>query len=494
MTTGKPPHPPQKTLLGMPSDVQEALKKLQAQRDQQALQAKTQALPPGAVAQQAPSDLERTLYGNPHDSHPSEPRSSAPRPNLPREQAFQPPVRSPIPQQPRPTPQAAQGIASMQRTMLGMPSDVAAAMRQLQERGPASAPAQAPQAGRPAGSSGASWPPAAESPSPWVQPEGRRVEPSVAQPAAAVAHATQLRQQTAAARAAEPAPSQSPVASRSGVVQKGATRASGPPPLAPHMTNASTAPDRERSHVAPAAASHPGRTGTVNSDAPPAAAPSAAASAGQPNGMLATRLVTFEPGVLVSESASRTSLSEGEVPGLNETDQAGPSRPAPVRRWPALSLLGLAFVAFGGVIVVRAPGLLPAPLAALVARPPAAAPAEPPTAAEAPVPGEPAPLAPAADVAQPTAAEQPEPAAAPAVAQPSAASQPPLAVQGHSAELEKQAIDSLLANDYAAARASYEQLRAAEPARPEYGIMLDLLARELTPACGGPGQVPCTGP
>jgi hypothetical protein len=67
-------------------------------------------------------------------------------------------------------------------------------------------------------------------------------------------------------------------------------------------------------------------------------------------------------------------------------------------------------------------------------------------------------------------------------------------VQGHSAELEKQAIDALLANDYAAARASYEQLRVAEPARPEYAIMLDLLARELAPACGAPGQPPCAGP
>jgi hypothetical protein len=87
-------------------------------------------------------------------------------------------------------------------------------------------------------------------------------------------------------------------------------------------------------------------------------------------------------------------------------------------------------------------------------------------------------------VAQPSAA----------TAQPSAANPPPQAAQGHSAELEKQALDSLLANDYAAARVIYEQLRAAEPARPEYGIMLDLLARELTPACGGPGQVPCSGP
>jgi hypothetical protein len=67
-------------------------------------------------------------------------------------------------------------------------------------------------------------------------------------------------------------------------------------------------------------------------------------------------------------------------------------------------------------------------------------------------------------------------------------------VQGDVAQLEKQAIDLLLANDYVAARAAYERLRAAEPARPEYSVMLDLLAREIAPACGGPGQVPCAQP
>jgi hypothetical protein len=228
--------------------------------------------------------------------------------------------------------------------------------------------------------------------------------------------------------------------------------------------------------------------------------------------MMATRLASFERGALAPQSTSSAAPASAQRTSpqlsLNPADTTA-RKPAPVKRWPALSLLGLAVVAFGGVIVVRAPQLLPAPLAPLAtlvakqlrvaapAVPTASPPAQAAPPAEMAQPPEgsaieaPAALGGAASTAAPGAevptANAPEPAA-------QAAAPVPAAVQGDVAQLEKQAIDLLLANDYTAARASYERLHSAEPARPEYSVMLDLLAREIAPACGGPGQVPCAQP
>ena len=283
--------------------------------------------------------------------------------------------------------------------------------------------------------------------------------------------------------------------------------------------------------------------------------------------MQATRLVTFEGGALPSTSTASgapSPLSAAPQLSLNPQDTSAPKAKS-VRRWPALSLLAIAFVAFGGVIAVRAPGLLPQPVvpyaimlaqevervvpgAAFAPPPPAASPDSEPGA---PVPAEPG-TPPAADMGEPsvqpsaaaiepTSPAEPAPAASPQgvataapgaqaaelQAQPSAAqasatadtqapgaaepapvvaeapsalaasavvAAPPAALTGGTAELEKQAIDLLLANDYPAARAVYERLRAVEPTRVEYGVMLDLLTREIAPACGGPGQEPCQSP
>jgi hypothetical protein len=247
--------------------------------------------------------------------------------------------------------------------------------------------------------------------------------------------------------------------------------------------------------------------------------------------MAATRLVSFEPGALVSQSTSGAPAPSAHAhsPQLSlNPDDVTARKTAPVKRWPALSLLGLAVVAFGGVIVVRAPQLLPAPLApfaALVTKQlrlavPSAQPASPPSQVAPPAamdqPAEGSATQPPAALGgadQPQAPAAPPPMAAEAPAQPAAAqaataqapaasaeptapaaASAPAALQGDVAQLEKQAIDLLLANDYVAARAAYERLRAAEPARPEYSVMLDLLAREIAPACGGPGQVPCAQP
>jgi hypothetical protein len=471
MTTGNPPRAAQKTLLGIPSDVQEALKKLQAQQEQQ-------AKPPSAAAvsalPQPPNDLDRTQYGNPHDWNPPDAPSSASRPSLLSEQPSQPPARSSGPQ------------ASMQRTMLGIPSDVAAAFQQLQAGSPgaaASGPTTPPHDSRAVASADfVGWPAVAEPSSPSAQGPERSQSPelqrslSAAQPMAAVAHTTQVMQQTAAAR--------------SGVVQKSTV----PPPIPPRTTNATT---REQPQGAPELAADGGTllfASPASSPASPRAElPPSAPTAERSSGMHATRLVTSESGALMAPpSFSDTSVAALAGPALNSIDQAGPIRHAPVRRWPALSLLGLAVVAFGGVIAVRAPNLLPVPIAALLVRRPAvgaergASEASPPPAAAI---GETARAAGPIQVPQPA---QPVALGQPSVAHVEAAL--PQAVKRSSAELEKQAIDLLLANDYAAARAVYERLRAAEPARPEYTIMLDLLDRELAPACGALGQVPCTTP
>jgi hypothetical protein len=152
----------------------------------------------------------------------------------------------------------------------------------------------------------------------------------------------------------------------------------------------------------------------------------------------------------------------------------------PVKKWPALSLIGLAVVAFGGVIAVRAPRLLPAPIAGWLMRAPAASVAPP---ANVPPPSAAVPSTPS-DVLPPMAAGAP----------PTPTASPDAPAQGERAQLEKQAIDLLIANDYSAARAVYEKLHALEPARPEYSALLDLLARELAPTCGGLGQAPCGAP
>jgi hypothetical protein len=68
----------------------------------------------------------------------------------------------------------------------------------------------------------------------------------------------------------------------------------------------------------------------------------------------------------------------------------------------------------------------------------------------------------------------------------------PVAVQGGLADLEKQALDRLVANDLPGAKQFYDRLHMAAPSHSEYALMVDLLTRVLEePACGQPGQEPC---
>jgi hypothetical protein len=281
-------------------------------------------------------------------------------------------------------------------------------------------------------------------------------------------------------------------------------------------------------------------------------------------GMQATRLVSMEvprSAWYVRSSSAPASSDDGSSrsgiagkPPL-ALHVAEPDRhSAPVRRWPALVLIGLAFVMFTGVIAVRAPALLPAPIArvavALIAslglaphgnaRPAPMAANEPDARAneqvgaaasaqanEPSVRNEPAPANEPSVRNEQAQADEPlvagsvrndqvgavapaqanDPAVAPAAqaneqlrAAPEAPSTflaavpTPSALQGASAELEKQAIDALLANDFASARGLYERLRVAEPTRPEYPLMLELLARDPQGSCGRADQPACAVP
>jgi hypothetical protein len=141
-----------------------------------------------------------------------------------------------------------------------------------------------------------------------------------------------------------------------------------------------------------------------------------------------------------------------------------------------ISLGGLGLVVLAGVGVWLAPKLI----SSFAAKTDSAA-ATAPSAAEAPT----LPAAPAPVVTDTAAATDPV-RFTPTPTRPPAA---PAMTSGPSAQLEKKAIERLIANDYPAARQLYEKLRSAEPTRPEFGLMVELLNR----TCGQPGQAPCAG-
>ena len=576
MTTGKPPQPPHqtdKTVYGTPGDAQGALQKLPAE------QSSRPPPLPGAPARAQPAlDPQRTLLGNPHAAAPSTaaPRTPVAPPKLPQSQPFRPPAASPaqsagaVPpdlqrtQFAAPASPQAQPSVSVQRTQFAAPSQpvsphpqAAGGMQRTQFAAPAAPQAQpsvsvqrtqfaAPAAAQP--SNAQPYAPGSSGPPP-LQPQRLQAPPppghGTSRPAAAVA----------APAGHDTAASQPPVVenSRSGVQRSGAAPASSIAPAAnsaaashPAAVPGSAPPKSSANVGAPAFNStEPDRErDSKRSPRTSAKLPDAAPPAG---GLMATRLVAFEPGALPPQASTEGTAGTGGSPqlSLNEADRTE-RKSAPPKRWPALSLLALAIVSFGGVVVVRAPQLLPAPLLPIatllisqlhLAPQPAATPPSTPLANEpaaqptgaatlgvaaaaqpAAVPGEPAtptaaPVDPAAQpgavaeppgsadapnaVAQPGAVVAPAGSveAAAALEQPGAVVQPagpaPVPAQGATAELEKQAIDLLLANDYSAASVVYERLRGAEPGRPEYSVMLELLAREIAAGCGGPGQAPC---
>ena len=155
------------------------------------------------------------------------------------------------------------------------------------------------------------------------------------------------------------------------------------------------------------------------------------------------------------------------------------SHPKSNKRWLAISLGGLGLVVLAGLGVWLAPKLT----SSLSAAPSDDASA--PSAAAAPT----LPAAPAAVVTDTSAASDPV-RFTPTPTRPPAA---PAMTSGPSAQLEKKAIERLIANDYPAAKPLYEKLRSAEPTRPEFGLMVELLNRAGSRACGQAGQAPCAG-
>ena len=94
------------------------------------------------------------------------------------------------------------------------------------------------------------------------------------------------------------------------------------------------------------------------------------------------------------------------------------------------------------------------------------------------------------DVSAATQLDRAKPVVAAAPAQPTQPAQP-VTLAGTPAELERQAIDLLIAKNYPAAAQAYERLRAAEPDNKAYAVMAGLLTRSETKSCGQPGQEPC---
>jgi hypothetical protein len=153
----------------------------------------------------------------------------------------------------------------------------------------------------------------------------------------------------------------------------------------------------------------------------------------------------------------------------------------PKKRWITSALAAL------GVVVLAVVGarLLPSLLEASLGSEPDTANATAPAAANPPT----LPVAPATLTTDTAAATDPG-RFTPTPTRPPAA---PAMTSGVSAQLEKRAIEHLIANDYPAAKQLYEKLQSAESTRPEFALMVELLSRASARACGEPGQAPCAG-
>lgn len=535
-----------KTLLGMPSDVQAILKKLKDDEDrakklkddEARAQLQHQTVVQAPVEPTQPADFTRTQYGNPYEAG----RTAAPPPQLPPQRAFQPPVPQQKPQQqpaqPQPPARAAQpgAQANLGRTIVGMVPFDAAQLAAAQARSestrpplPAREPSvvvkQVPvQVSRPAApesqvvrqvvvSQPAMPAPAAQQAAP--PPYGTR-EP-VGAPSLLQTHADQPPAAARSAPAYQPPPSAAAPAYQPPPLPEPTARAVVAPPLpsiaAPPLASASLPPVAAAQAPIPraaTAASLPAAAPPSEKDAAPPAAAAASHEPARPRSavMDATRLGSFEtPGQ--GQAAQAHTVAAGNSTALNERPrlslpnapyqtQTGRAAAATPKRWPALLLIGLAVIAAGVVVVLRAPHLLPPPLAALLGR-------EEPTsegdtelgatglddqAAATERVGQVDPAQPDTTATAVSAATDPQvqPIAAAPGAVPSA---PAVAVGEAAAALEKQAIDRLAVNDYPGATRAYQQLRAADPTRREYTVMLELLARASAAPCGQPGQEPC---
>lgn len=456
MTASKPPD---KTLVGMPSDLKAVLQKLD------------QAEAEKAASERRPDASELRSH-----AAAAERQRTAPPPLPAQRPAAAPPPQLPV--QPN-------GGGAMDRTLIGMPAEdmQAALQRALAE---ASSP-----------------PPQRQPPKPQaVTAAPPRPQPTAAEPASAlraqpvraigiggsqqaqtsglgysgVPHGAGLgyqsgpsHQETGMKVLAPQAPLDWPPARRSdpGPIPRAEGLGAGPGSQPP----AAKAP--------PPLAAEPMHTVAVSAAPPAASAPE-----------LSLGLQPSTPdvdGTAATQQASRLALPLKTLDGRQLREPKRTSD-AP-KRWPAISLILLAVVAFGGVIVLRAPHLLPASLSNMIAPTPAV-----PDELLAPevtnAPELPSTAAPVLATDTSAATDPAKAAPTPTPTRPPAA---PAMTSGASAQLEKKAIERLIANDYNSAKPLYEKLRSAEPTRGEFGVMVELLNRASGAGCGQPGQPVCAG-
>lgn len=381
MSSNKPPEP-NKTLVGIPGDFQAAVDKLRAQQGTGNAE-----------------DMHRTRLGNPQLSG-----AHAAPPPLPSNRPFQPPAGF----QPAPPPPPLQNMPAharvppAERTLLGMPNNLQAIIREAE--------ANAAQ---------------------------RAAEQAIARASEAVAR-----------RATDAVAVQ-----RAAVVREPVTQ--------PHGTGAPAA-QASRVHL---------HLDGADSDAPQDGpdlystrlAPSELESAGE-----GRRREDSDTDVV---RRPRLALSDRTTQRTAQSDR---------KLWPMIA------AAVAGVVVLGGGGWLAAHLVhSGSARDQPDAVALPPLADKA------HPTLPSSTVTDVSAATQPErvPRAEPAAAPPTQAA--PVTLASSPAELERQAIDLLIAKNYPAAAQAYERLRQAEPENKAYAVMLGLLSRGEGKSCGQPGQEPC---
>jgi hypothetical protein len=501
MTAGKPPD---KTLVGMPSDLQAVLQKLeQAGRGQGA----------------APlDDLHKTRVGQPLQDL----RRTVPPPLPAQRSAATPPASAPAPDSP------AGGV--MDRTLIGMAPDMQAALqRALAEHAaapPQSAPPAQPAAARPAafGAStvvGAPLSPAAKS-APRQLPPRPQPRPSLQPPALprASTPGPVLRAQPVRAVGGPSVPASEPQVAVISSERPSQPVAAAPPPAAEparaadHMLSTSqafgttTGMKMLAAHAPldwPPAARSRGdseRLSRAEGLQPVAAQPSAAP---EPEPEFEEQPADEDDAYAASDDAEADldaqDAQDEEPVQPDEEYEAAPPHAAPTeafgfgtqaepaqrlalpvsyadhddmpertqtsarKPWLKLVLAALGMVGVGAFLVLRAPHWLPDSVAARLAPPP-----PPPAAAVAP----PLPAAPPPERTTDVSAATDPIRAFPAPARPPAA---PAMTSGASAQLEKKAIERLIANDYAAAKSLYERLQSVEPSRPEFAAMVELLKR-----------------
>jgi|GEM_PF-3927145 len=454
--------PPDKTLVGMPADLKAVLEKLdQATADKSAF-----------------SDPPR---GSAFDPNPAR---QAARPRTPPPP---PPISAnerPAPPSPAPPPAAYAahdpGAVAMDRTLIGMPSDMQAALaRAIAEQANAHElppPSVAPSRPVPPRA------PAPRTPPPRTPPTA--AGPALrAQPVRAIgvpnAPGSEAQVAVQGARGPVPAPKPTAPASYQPVPPRAApTYASGlgyqSGPTYQDPSRPVLAPQAPLDWPPAARRSEPGLAPVRLDQTADAADEQALLDAEGAEHALSGEQQLDEESFAVGEERSRLALPLSTFDSSKEKGK----RRGPNKRWIVLAVGGLGVAALAGVGVWLAPKLLggraadsenASPVAAADA--PALAPTPPSVVTDTSAATDPVRFTPT-----PT-----RPPAAPAM------------TSGPSAQLEKKAIERLIANDYPAAKQLYEKLRSAEPTRSEFALMLELLNRAGARGCGQPGQTPCAG-